>query len=120
MTDPDIFRPTRQIFHHARRLTRRHGEGVRGLLGRQPQQLGRRRGGPKDAARRGDMPAPRVVLRRDRIADAVRDFHAEQKGEQHLRTGGAMTFSQGEDGLGIGRHTGNRLVPSAPTACPMA
>jgi len=44
------------------------------------------------------MPAPRVVLRRDRIADAARDFHPEQQGEQHVRTGGVMPFRQGQDG----------------------
>jgi len=41
------------------------------------------------------MPTPRIVLRRDRIADAALDFHPEQKGKQHVRTGGTLTFRQG-------------------------
>src|SRR5262249_7626339 len=50
-----------------------------------------------------DMPAPRIVLRRDRIADAALDFHPEHKSQQYVRTGGAMTFRQGQDWRRHGR-----------------
>jgi hypothetical protein len=69
---PNILRPARQIFDQSRRLTRRDAQGVRRLLRRQPVQLGRCRGGAKDLARRRDMPAPRIVLGRDRNANAAR------------------------------------------------
>ena len=57
-------------------------------------------GGAEHTAGRGDMPAPRIMARRDGVADAALDFGAQDEGVQHRRPGQPTLFRKRQCGRG--------------------
>ena len=79
-------------------LRRRQSEGPAHLLFGQPEQPAARGGRAEDAGRAGDVPAPVVVRRVDRVADAALHFGAEHERMQEVAARDRLSLRQRQNG----------------------
>ena len=84
IANPDVLRRTWQVFHKSCGLAGGNTESVPGLLRIQAKQLRACDGRAEHPACRGDMPASRIMARRDTVAEPALDFGTKDERVKHF------------------------------------